>query len=210
LAKLSADESKKVMKHLSDFERENLIRVLGKMPLIDFSHRCEVIDDENTNVVTAGAIVTVTVTLTRNNMSKLFGDSTAKVKDEIREEVEPTTNENGEIVEEPHIKEKKSMWKSMKPKRGGPGAKNKQKGGPKKVQTQQVVVKQADAVVKEAKPIEKAKESESEAESNEESDNEEKEEMSTDDEKKRTGGMGENPTKIEQKRKIRRKIKVIA
>lgn len=41
LAKLSADESKKVMKHLSDFERENLMRVLGTMPLIDFSHRCE-------------------------------------------------------------------------------------------------------------------------------------------------------------------------
>ncbi len=43
-----------------------------------------VIDDENTNVVTAGAIVTVTVTLKRNNMSKLFGDASAKVKDEIR------------------------------------------------------------------------------------------------------------------------------
>lgn len=41
LAKLSEDESKKVMKHLSDFERENLMKVLGKMPLIDFSHRCE-------------------------------------------------------------------------------------------------------------------------------------------------------------------------
>lgn len=41
LAKLSADESKKVMKHLTDFERENVMKVLGKMPLIDFSHRCE-------------------------------------------------------------------------------------------------------------------------------------------------------------------------
>lgn len=46
--------------------------------------RIVVIDDENTNVVTAGAIVTVTVTLTRNNMSQLFGDSSAKLKDEIR------------------------------------------------------------------------------------------------------------------------------
>lgn len=41
LAKLSEDESKKVMKHLGDFERENLMKVLGRMPLIDFSHRCE-------------------------------------------------------------------------------------------------------------------------------------------------------------------------
>ena len=37
-------------------------------------------DDENSNVVTAGAIVTVTVVLTRRSMKELFGDSTAKEK----------------------------------------------------------------------------------------------------------------------------------
>lgn len=53
-------------------------------PVVYNYSRIVVIDDENTNVVTAGAIVTVTVTLTRNNMSKLFGDASAKLKDEIR------------------------------------------------------------------------------------------------------------------------------
>lgn len=43
-----------------------------------------VIDDENTNVVTAGAIVTVTVTLVRNNMSELFGDTSVAEKEEIK------------------------------------------------------------------------------------------------------------------------------
>lgn len=43
-----------------------------------------VIDDENTNVVTAGAIVTVTVSLVRQNMSELFGDTTAVEKEEIK------------------------------------------------------------------------------------------------------------------------------
>lgn len=43
-----------------------------------------VIDDENTNVVTAGAIVTVTVTLVRHNMSTLFGDTTAAEKEGIK------------------------------------------------------------------------------------------------------------------------------
>ncbi|XP_037038459.1 translocation protein SEC63 homolog [Bradysia coprophila] len=214
LAKLNADESRKVMKHLTDFERENLIKVLGKMPLIDFSHRCEVIDDENTNVVTAGAIVTVTVTLKRNNMSKLFGDSFAKLKDEIREDIEITNNENGEAVEEPpQVKEKKSMWKSMKPKRGGPGAKNKQKGS-KKSQPQQQVVKQAEVakevkVAEKAKDVaEKAKDSESEAESGDESDNEEKEEMSTDDEKKEQVEWEKIQQKLNKREKLEGKSKL--
>lgn len=43
-----------------------------------------VIDDENTNVVTAGAIVTVTVMLVRRNMSELFGDTTVADKEEIK------------------------------------------------------------------------------------------------------------------------------
>lgn len=43
-----------------------------------------VIDDENTNVVTAGAIVTVTVTLVRNNMSELFGNADVAEKQGIK------------------------------------------------------------------------------------------------------------------------------
>lgn len=60
------------------------MKVLGKMPSIDFSIRCEVIDDENTNVVTAGAIVTVTVTLIRKDMKTLFGDSKVPQKQGIK------------------------------------------------------------------------------------------------------------------------------
>lgn len=43
-----------------------------------------VIDDENTNVVTAGAIVTVTVTLVRSNMSELFGNADVAEKQGIK------------------------------------------------------------------------------------------------------------------------------
>ena len=55
------------------------------MPLIDFSIRCEVVDDEDSNVVTAGAIVTVTVTLERRSMKELFGDVMAVEKEEIQD-----------------------------------------------------------------------------------------------------------------------------
>lgn len=43
-----------------------------------------VIDDENSTVVTAGAIVTVTVFLRRTNMKELFGDTTIKEKEIIK------------------------------------------------------------------------------------------------------------------------------
>lgn len=40
-AQLKPEESRHILKHLTDFEYEQVIRVLGKMPLIDFSIRCE-------------------------------------------------------------------------------------------------------------------------------------------------------------------------
>lgn len=128
------------------------------------------------------------------------------------EDLEFTNNENGEIAEEPQVKEKKSMWKSIKPKRGGPGAKNKQKGGAKKAQPQQPVLKQAEVVTKETKPVEKpSKESDSEAESGEESDNEEKEEkeeMSTDDEKKEQVEWEKIQQKLNKREKLEGKSKL--
>lgn len=101
------------------------------------------------------------------------------------------------------------MWKSMKPKRGAPGAKNKQKGGAKKAQPPPpAVVKQTDAVAKETKVVEKAKESESEAESGEDSDNEEKEEMSTDDEKKEQVEWEKIQQKLNKREKLEGKSKL--
>lgn len=70
-------------------------------------------DDDNPTEVTAGAIVTVTVTLTRKDMSTLFGDETVK-------EV-PVIAENGveekEGTGEPEIESvKRPVW--LKQKRG--------------------------------------------------------------------------------------------
>lgn len=44
-----------------------------------------VIDDENPTVYTAGAIVTVTVTLIRQNMSVLFGNESVTDKHELQD-----------------------------------------------------------------------------------------------------------------------------
>lgn len=93
-AQLPSDDRRAVVKNLNDTEYENLLKVLGQMPLIDFSHRCEVVDDEDSNVVTAGAIVTVTVTLRRRNMKILFGDPSVKEKQVIKE---PIVDEDGNV-----------------------------------------------------------------------------------------------------------------
>jgi effector-binding domain-containing protein len=55
-----------------------------------------VIDDENPTVYTAGAIVTVTVTLIRQNMSVLFGDESVTDKHEEQDASSPIKGEEEE------------------------------------------------------------------------------------------------------------------
>lgn len=71
-----------------------------------------VIDDEASTVYTAGAIVTVTVTLFRQNMSVLFGDETVKEKycDDVREK----NAENGDQENEDESKEETPLKNAVK------------------------------------------------------------------------------------------------
>ncbi|KAI5643808.1 dnaJ domain-containing protein [Phthorimaea operculella] len=81
LAQLPGEERRQVLRFLNDKQYDDVMKVLGNMPYIHFQVNTEVIDDENSTVVTAGAIVTVTVFLKRTNMKELFGDTTIKEKD---------------------------------------------------------------------------------------------------------------------------------
>ncbi|KAH8322451.1 hypothetical protein KR067_011028 [Drosophila pandora] len=129
-AQLKPEESRTLLKNLTDFEYENTMKVLGKMPLIDFSIRCEVIDDENTNVVTAGAIVTVTVTLERKDMKTLFGDTKAPEKQGINDDAnEEAAGDDDDAAATAVPAKKTSAW--AKPRKGGKG-----KGGKKPAQNQ--------------------------------------------------------------------------
>ncbi|KAJ8913550.1 hypothetical protein NQ315_017101 [Exocentrus adspersus] len=116
-AQLKGEERRNLLRNLTDDEYENVMKVLGKMPYVDFQIQVEVMDDDNPTEVTAGAIVTVTVTLTRKDMSTLFGDESVKETTEI------TVNgvENGEGKEgagEPEVEAaKRPVW--LKQKRGG-------------------------------------------------------------------------------------------
>lgn len=181
-AKLSADESRSLLRDLTDLEYENVIKVMGKMPLIDFSIRCEVVDDENSNVVTAGAIVTVTVNLVRRNMNELFGDSSAVEKQTIKEDEEKVTDELGtEGGEKENVepKVKKPVWlkqKAHKSKSKAKSSKTKPAAGVMKTVTPATAGTKESAKENHAKPIKESNDSDAD-ESSAESDNENNDEV---------------------------------
>lgn len=186
-AKLPSEESRSLLRDLNDQEYENVMKVLGNMPLIDFSIRCEVVDDENSNVVTAGAIVTVTVNLVRRSMNELIGDTAAVEKQTIREEAadgEKLTEENGtadgeqkDVVE---TKAKKPVWLKQKGHKGkskSKTSKSKPAVGAMKTTTTASTAKETSKE-NSAKPISIKEANDSDAdESSAESDNENVEEI---------------------------------
>lgn len=122
LAQLPGDERRALLRGLADTQYNDLVRVLGNMPYIHFQVNTEVIDDENSTAVTAGAIVTVTVSLRRSSMSELFGDTTVKEK-QLKEEADPTENPektDGETdKKEKENAFKRPVWMKQPRKAGG-------------------------------------------------------------------------------------------
>lgn len=123
-AQLKSDERRQILRNLTDEQYQDIMKVVGKMPYIDFQVQSEVIDDENPTVYTAGAIVTVTVTLKRQNMSVLFGDDSVTDKHEQHDAtMVPREEEEEEEKKEEQVK--KPVW--QKQKRGKKGGKKSSK-----------------------------------------------------------------------------------
>ncbi|XP_050343052.1 translocation protein SEC63 homolog [Nymphalis io] len=126
LAQLSGEERRQVLRFLNDKQFDDVMKVLGNMPYIHFQVNTEVIDDENSTVVTAGAIVTVTVFLRRTNMKELFGDTSIKEKNTMKDD-EDGGGENGEKGEndknDKKDAQKRPVW--MKQKKHAPAKKSK-------------------------------------------------------------------------------------
>lgn len=70
-------------------------------------------DDENPTEVTTGAIVTVTVTLVRKDMSILFGDETVEDKSIVNENNDVEVKD-GSDVEQEHPSIKRPVWKKQR------------------------------------------------------------------------------------------------
>lgn len=82
-------------------------------------------DDENPTEVTAGAIVTVTVTLIRRDMSTLFGDETAIEANTINENGVENNKEGAPEEPESQTTAKRPAW--LKQKKGGGKKSSKEK-----------------------------------------------------------------------------------
>lgn len=127
LAQLPGEERRQILRFLNDVQYDDLMKALGNMPYIHFQVNTEVIDDENSTVVTAGAIVTVTVFLRRTNMKELFGDTTIKEK-QIKDDEEAVT-ENGEKPDQDKNDKKETfkrpVWMKQQTKKHAPSKKSK-------------------------------------------------------------------------------------
>ncbi|XP_017484476.1 PREDICTED: translocation protein SEC63 homolog [Rhagoletis zephyria] len=81
VAQLEDSERRNMLRQLSDEQYEDIVEFLGHLPLLEVDVRSEVLDDEDGGKITAGALVTVTVTLTRKDMSAVFNKSDSPAVD---------------------------------------------------------------------------------------------------------------------------------
>merc|ERR550532_3480559 len=145
LAKMKDEDRKSILRTLSDEQYKDVIRVLAQIPVLDVTLTTEVVDDEEQHVVTANAIVTVTVVLFRKTMESL-ADLPLDLNDD--EELERDLDEDNEDLDSDMVeinhedggdksanetedadkKSKTPIWKKPQKKKGG----KKQGGGGKK------------------------------------------------------------------------------
>uniref|UniRef100_A0A1B6F9N7 J domain-containing protein n=1 Tax=Cuerna arida TaxID=1464854 RepID=A0A1B6F9N7_9HEMI len=135
-AQLKNEDRRSILRLFTEEQYNDVMKVIAKMPLIDFQVRTEVLDDEACTVITAGAIVTVTCTLYRQDMSILFGDETAQEKH--CEEEKTNANAEAEEKKEEQVKEKRPVWQKQQKK----GKKSGKKQPPNKRQIVKDALKQ--------------------------------------------------------------------
>ncbi|RWS01622.1 Translocation protein SEC63-like protein [Dinothrombium tinctorium] len=134
LASMKDEERRSILRNLSDEQYEDIINVLGNMPLLEVDVKSEVLDDEDSGTITAGAIVTVTVTLKRKPMRILFDQITSHENEQDADDDDDQENAeqvpNGDIdatQDSPRVKKPKVWEKNKGKKKGGKAGKNKKK-----------------------------------------------------------------------------------
>ncbi|XP_053700031.1 translocation protein SEC63 homolog [Synchiropus splendidus] len=72
LVSLKDSDRRIMLRFLGEEKYDEVMSVLGSFPHITMETKLQVLDDEDSNNITAGSIVTVTVTLTRKRMVEVF------------------------------------------------------------------------------------------------------------------------------------------
>lgn len=186
LAQMRDDERRAMLRNLSDDQYEDIINVLGNMPIIEADLTSEVLDDEESGIITAGAIVTVTVTLRRKSLRTLFNVPSDEKENENEDDMEESSEllANGDDPKKPKIWEKNKNKKSK-----GKGGKNKKKGQqqfvPKKPLPTEKAAIDAKPIVDEVKVKNESDSEQSDVSDDEASDNSAKSDVSDDNSSKK-------------------------
>uniref|UniRef100_A0A8C1HNA0 Translocation protein SEC63 homolog n=1 Tax=Cyprinus carpio carpio TaxID=630221 RepID=A0A8C1HNA0_CYPCA len=129
LVSLKDSDRRNMLRFLGEEKYEEVLAVLGSFPYINMETKLQVLDDEDSNNITAGSIVTVTVTLTRKRMSEMF---------EKEEDAPPSTEEtNAEEVQGDAKTNKTKVWQNK-----NKGAKKAAKSKKKKLTKKKPVTQQ--------------------------------------------------------------------
>ncbi|KAJ7401843.1 Translocation protein SEC63 like protein [Pitangus sulphuratus] len=105
LVSLKGSDRRNLLHFLEDKKYEEVMAVLGSFPYVTMDIKPQVLDDEDSNNITVGSLVTVLVTLTRQTMAEVF----EKEQSICAAEEQPT--EEGEVVvkeEEEEVSDKGS------------------------------------------------------------------------------------------------------
>uniref|UniRef100_A0AAR2JJC9 Translocation protein SEC63 homolog n=1 Tax=Pygocentrus nattereri TaxID=42514 RepID=A0AAR2JJC9_PYGNA len=118
LVSLKDSDRRNMLRFLGEEKYDEVMAVLGSFPHITMDTKLQVLDDEDSNNITAGSIVTVTVTLTRKKMAEVF--------EKEQDPQAPAEETNTEEAQGDAIKNKTKVWQN-KHKGAKKAAKSKKK-----------------------------------------------------------------------------------
>uniref|UniRef100_A0A7N6C2W5 Translocation protein SEC63 homolog n=1 Tax=Anabas testudineus TaxID=64144 RepID=A0A7N6C2W5_ANATE len=95
LVSLKDSDRRSMLRFLGEEKYDEVMAVLGSFPHITMDTKLQVLDDEDSNNITAGSIVTVTITLSRKRMAVRNGSAPSAVKEE-EDEVSDKGSESDE------------------------------------------------------------------------------------------------------------------
>ncbi|KFM72645.1 Translocation protein SEC63-like protein, partial [Stegodyphus mimosarum] len=171
LACMKSDERRAMLRSLSDDEYRDVMNVLAKFPVVEVDVKSEVLDDEDSGTITACAIVTVTATLYRKDMSTLFDQEQAR--EEVLDEKDTQLDEeNVDMSPKTKKESQRKVWHKEKKKkvRGKVKKKTAASKATAPVKTNVNGIQVPNDVLPHTKTEEKAKDSDSLGESDSDSD----------------------------------------
>ncbi|KAL7639786.1 UNVERIFIED_CONTAM: hypothetical protein RMT77_009196 [Armadillidium vulgare] len=117
LVALPSEERRQMLRTLTEDQYNDVMRVCEKLPHLEMSVNYEVVDDDDSGVFTAGAIVTVTVNLHRSSLEELFHEKhvdLTKTSEEMKEKRE------SQIIKSSGWRRPQSSWKGKASKKNKP------------------------------------------------------------------------------------------